>query len=146
MKIFILLISAGLFLMVPEAYSRDTQHNYSIQDALQSDDYKTKLDPSIRLFFGNQRHSKVKKSFGNFATNKKTNAFNKEDEEACRWVLLSALLTLQERAKKEGGNAVINIASNYKKQKMSSAHEYECHAGSIIAGVALTGDVVQLAK
>lgn len=146
MKIFALLLSASLFLMAPEAYSRDTQHNYSIQEALQSADFKSKLDPSIRLYFGNQRHAKVRQSFGNFATNKKTNAFNKKDEEACRWVLLSALLTLQERAIKEGGNAVINIASNYKKKKMSSSTEYECHAGNIIAGVALTGDVVKLAK
>jgi hypothetical protein len=132
--------------MAPEAYSRDTQHNYSIQEALTSTDFTSKLDPSIRFYFGNQRHAKVKRSFGNFSTNKKTNAFNKTDKEACRWVLLSALLTLQERTIKEGGNAVINIASNYKKKKMSSATEYECHAGTIMAGVALTGDVVKLAK
>ena len=146
MKIFTLLFSAGLFLVTPEAYSRDTQHNYSIQDALQSEDFKAKLNPNIRLYFGKQGHAKVKKSFGNFTTNKKTNAFNKKDEDACRWVFLGALLTLQERAQKEGGNAVINIASNYKKKRMSSTTEYECHAGNIMAGVALTGDVVKLAK
>ncbi|SIS40313.1 hypothetical protein [Neptunomonas antarctica] len=146
MKFLTLLLSATLFLVAPEAYSRDTAHNFSIQDALQSSDFKEKLDPSIRLYFGKQGHSKVKHSYGNVSTNKKTNAFNKKDEEACRWVLLSALISLQQRAKKDGGNAVINITSNYKKKKMSSTSEYECHAGNILAGVALTGDIVILAK
>jgi hypothetical protein len=50
------------------------------------------------------------------------------------------------RARTEGGNAVINIVSYYKKNVFSSATEYECHAGAIIAGVALKGTVVKLSK
>ncbi len=46
----------------------------------------------------------------------------------------------------EGGNAVINIASYYKKNTVSSDTEFECHAGAVIAGVAMIGDVVTLAK
>lgn len=129
-----------------QAYSRDTKHMLSIQDALQSTDFKEKLDPNISLYFGEQPHSKVIQSSGNFSTNKKTNAFNKSDEAACQWVLLSALIALQDRAKKEGGNAVINIASYYKQNTMSSESQYECHAGTLMSGVALTGEVVKIAK
>ena len=139
-------ISVFLILASPQAFSRDTKHMLSIQEALQSPDFKERLDPSIRFYFGDQKHPKVLRSFGNFSTNKKTNAFNKSDEEACRWVMLSTLLSLQERAKKEGGNAVINIASYYEKNKVNSNKEYECHAGAIMAGVALTGEVVKLAR
>ncbi len=112
---------------------------------MQSPEFKERLDPQIRFYFGKQKHPKIKESFGNFATNKKTNAFNKSDEEACRWVMLSAMLSLQDRVKKEGGNAVINISSYYKKNEVRSNTKYECHAGSIMAGVALTGEVVKLA-
>lgn len=146
MKYLALFLSASLFLIAPEAYSRDTQHMLSIQEALSSSDFQERLDPSVRLYFGEQKHPKVKATIGEFSSNKKTNAFGKSDEEACRWVLLSALIALQDRAKKEGGNAVINIASYYKKNTYSSNSKYECHAGAIMAGVALTGKVVKLAR
>lgn len=145
-KLIAALLCTTLILISPHAFSRDTKHMLSIKEAMQSPDFKERLDPDIRFYFGQQKHPKIHKSFGEFSSNKKTNAFNKSDEEACRWVLLSALLSLQDRVKKEGGNAVINIASYYKKNKVSSNTKYECHAGAVIAGVALTGKVVKLAR
>lgn len=146
MKFFITFLTLAFVLMAPEAYSRDTKHMFSIQDAMQSADFKEKLDPNIRFFFGNQKHPRANQKFGNFTTSKKTNAFNKSDLEACQWALLSGLISLQERALREGGNAVVNIESNYKHNVFSSTSEYECHAGAIMAGVALKGDVVKLAR
>jgi hypothetical protein len=129
-----------------QAFARDTKHLFSIEEAMQSADFKEKLDPTIRFIFGSQKTSEVIEHKGNFVSNKKTNAFNKTDQEACEWVLLSALLSFQDRVRAEGGNAVINIESFYKKNAYSSTSEYECHAGAIIAGVALKGDVVKLAE
>jgi len=146
MKLITILLVLCLSLIAPQAFSRDTTHMLSISEALASADFKERLDPSIRLYFGKQRHPKTLKSYGKFTTNKKTNAFNKSDEEACQWVLLSALLTLQERAKREGGNAVVNIASYYKKKTLSSTSQYECHAGVFVSGVALSGTVVKTTK
>lgn len=146
MRLFITLITTSLLLIAPDAFSRDSKLMFSIADAMQSADFKQRLDPNIRLYFGSQKHAKTLQSFGNVTTNKKTNAFGKSDGEACRWVFLSTLLALQERARKEGGNAVVNIVSYYKKEKNSSNTEFECHAGAIIAGVALNGDVVKLAR
>lgn len=145
MKSLITLLTLSLLCAAPNAFSRDTQHMLSIKDALLSAEFKEKLDPNIRLFFGNQKHPTIIRSFGDFSSNKKTNAFAKSDENACRWVMLSALLSLQERVKNEGGNAVINIASYYKKNTVKSNTQFECHAGAIMAGVALTGEVVKLA-
>jgi uncharacterized protein YbjQ (UPF0145 family) len=53
-------------------------------------------------------------------------------------------MQLQERARREGGNAVINIVSNYKDIPFSSETQYECGAGNVVGGVALRGEVVQL--
>ena len=146
MKYLVALLSVSLLLISSQAHSRNTKLMLSIEQALESRDFKQKLDPEIGLYFGDQKHPKKKEYLGNFSSNKKTNSFNKTDKQACRWALLSALLSLQERARNEGGNAVINIASYYNKITVSSNTEYECHAGSVVAGVALIGDVVTLAK
>ena len=55
------------------------------------------------------------------------------------------MITLQDRAVAEGGNAVINIRSYYYKNDFSSATEFECGAGAIMAGVTMVGEVVKLA-
>lgn len=144
-KIASLLVLSSL-LVSTQAFSRDTAHLLSIEEALASSDFKEKLDPEIGFYFGDQTHPEVVENKGNFVSNKKTNAFNKTDEEACKWVLLSALLSFQDRVRSEGGNAVINLESYYKKNTYRSDTQYECHAGAIIAGVTLKGDVVTLEK
>ena len=141
MKYLAILLASSLLLISTQAHSRNTKHMFSIQQALQSDDFKQRLDPNIRLYFGDQKHPKKIDFLGQFPSNRKTNSFNKTDKQACQWVLLSALLSLR-----EGGNAVINIASYYDKITVRSDTDYECHAGAVIAGVALIGDVVTLAK
>ena len=57
--------------------------------------------------------------------------------------MLSALIELRERARKEGGDAIVNIVSFYRKQEFDSDTLYECHAGAFVAGVALKGTVVK---
>jgi uncharacterized protein YbjQ (UPF0145 family) len=81
---------------------------------------------------------------GSDVSNRKTNAVGKSDERACNWAFLSAMVTLERRAKQLGANAVINIVSYYKKDTMSSTTEFECHAGALIAGVALKGEFVKI--
>ncbi len=128
------------------AFARDDQRMHPLEEALTSEAAKDKLDPSIKLYFGNQKHPDVIKEFGEWKTNKKTNGFNKSDKEACEWVFLSAVLELQERAQKEGANAVINIKCNYKNNERSSETEYMCGSGALMSGVALKGTVVKLAE
>src|SRR5690606_21982787 len=131
-----------LLLGAVHAEARDSELMRPINDVLER--YESKLDSDVALYFGKQSHPAVAKKLGEFPTNKKTNGFNKSDSEACEWVMLSALLSLQERAVREGGNAVVNIRSYYKKDEVSSETEYECHNGAFVAGVALIGEVVKL--
>lgn len=146
MKKLLTFILLSSLMVSTQAFSRDTKHILSLKEAFSSEAFKEKLDPNIQFYFGDQAHPNKLQSFGNAVSNKKTNAFNKSDKEACEWVLLSALLSFQDRVKAEGGNAVINLESYYKKNTFRSSTEYECHAGAIIAGVALKGDIVRLAK
>ena len=141
-----LLLTALIAALASPAFGRDTHHMYPIKEALEAPEAQSKLDKDVKLFFGSQPQAKSAKVLGEWSTNKKTNAFNKSDKQACEWAFLSAVLELQERAHKEGGDAVVNIKSNYKNSERSSEDEYLCGAGALMAGVALKGTVVKLSK
>ena len=100
----------------------------------------------VAFYFGDQPHPKVEKSFGSYVANRKTNAFNKTDAEACDRIALTALREFKDKAQKLGGDAVIDIHSYYKKNEISSATQYECHSGFAAAGAAFKGTVVKLAR
>ena len=141
-----LLMTAFMFGAVAPAGARDTKYMLPIAAALETKDAKEKLDGSVKFFFGNQETPKIMTKLGTDVTNLKTNAVGKSDEKACNWVFLSAIIQLEKRAKQLGANAVVNIVSYYKKDVMSSTTEFECHAGAVIAGVALKGDFVKIAE
>lgn len=127
------------------AKGRDDHIKLPIQGALEkSQSYKTTVDADIKLYWGTQKTPAVERKMGEFTSNKKTNAANKSDQEACDLAFISAVAALQQRARKEGGNAVVNIHSVYRGEDSNSPTEYVCGAGKIIAGVALKGTVVKL--
>ena len=142
--VYLALIAALLF-STSVGNARNTINQYSIEDALAVGEARGRLESSIRLYFGDQEHPTVARKIGTYTANKKTNAFNKSDTEACNWAFLSAMVSLQGRAVREGGNAIINIRSYYYKNKFSSATEFECGSGAMVAGVTMIGDVVELA-
>ena len=125
--------------------ARNTLHKVSIEEALAWGEKEGVLKSSVRLYFGDQAHPAVERNLGTYTANRKTNAVGKSDQKACKWAFLSAMVTLQDRAIAEGGNAVVNIHSFYYKNEFSSATEFECGAGAVMAGVTMVGDVVRLA-
>jgi hypothetical protein len=144
MKASALIGTAAALLVISAAYARDTSLKLPLKDALETVDAKQKLGTDVKFFFGSQAHPAAKTTLGTYTSNKKTNFANKSDKEGCEWAFLSAMISLKERALAEGGNAVINIHSYYKKNEFSSPTEYECHAGAFVGGVALRGTVVKL--
>lgn len=119
--------------------ARDTRLLLPIADALEQGHEQGVIDKDMLFRFGKGNRGGVSKTFGSDVANRKTNALNKTDIQACNWVFLTALKALQEGARKSNGNAVVEIVSYYKKNEFSSATEFECHAGGIMAGVALKG-------
>lgn len=138
-----LAVALGLAGLASSASARDDRLRFPIRSALDAPEAKARLDRGVRLHFGGGFGGGIAKDYGVWDTNKKTNAAFKSDQTACEWAFLSAVLELQERARKMGGNAVVNIESNYKHIPMSSGSEYTCGAGNIMAGVALKGRVIR---
>lgn len=142
----VLLVGLAAALAVTVTSARDERVRFLVADAVTSGGAKARLNPSIALYFGDSAHPAVERSFGVFTSNKKTNGFNKSDKGACEWAFLSAMLSFQDRVLREGGDAVINIRSYYKRNTFSSQTEYECGAGNVMVGVTFQGEVVKLKK
>ena len=140
------LLITTLLIISSIAYSRDTRIRVSIQDAITTPDAEAALDAGIQFFFGDEQHPEIERHLGTYTSNKKTNAVGKSDQKACKWAFLSAMISFQQRAVSEGGNAVVNIHSYYKKNDFSSATEFECGAGAVMVGVTMVGEVVKLAE
>lgn len=145
MKIFYKTISAVVIgLCATGALARDDVEEFSIADALATEQAKSIIGDSVKFYFGDQPHGSVTKKFGVYGSNKKTNAFGKSSRQACEWAFLSALKSLRERAERQGANAVVNIRSNYKSNTTSSNETFKCGSGAVVAGVALLGETVEI--
>src|SRR5689334_18351742 len=103
-----------LLATAPVADARDTLQKFSIEAALAKAQASGQLAPGVKLFFGTQKHAKPTAQLGPARTNKKTNFFNKTDQEGCEWAFLSSMIQLTQYAQRVGGNAIVNIRSNYK--------------------------------
>jgi len=54
------------------------------------------------------------------------------------------MVTMRNRAIQEGGNAIIDIRSNYRNNLTSSDTTFKCGAGAFVAGAALRGTIVTI--
>lgn len=134
------LIATILFtLMAGTAQARDTRLLLSVEDAIKQGREEGLIGTDIAFRFGKGNRGGYAKTMGSDISNRKTNAFNKTDVEACNWAFLSALKAFEENALGSNAKAVVEIVSYYKKREFSSTTEFECHVGNIVAGVALKG-------
>jgi len=140
------ILSGACALSSMPAFARDTVLHIPFADVLAMPEAKDKLDPNFKFFLDGQATPTVVKRFSTGVSNPKTNGFGKSDEFGCKWAALSALISLQNSAKREGANAVVDMVSYYKKNEYKSAVDIECHAGAIIIGVALRGTYAQIAE
>ncbi|MET4618461.1 excinuclease ATPase subunit [Stenotrophomonas sp. HMWF003] len=139
MRRFALIAATALLAVASTAQARDTRVEQSLRELVSSQAARDAgIDGSVRFYLAGEKVN-VQQRLGEDVTNKKTNAANKSDEEACRWVALSALRALQDGAKSRNANAVVDIVSYYKKNEFKSTTNYECYAGTLMAGVALKG-------
>lgn len=141
MKIAVAVVLSSTIAAV--AWARTTFHDLSVAEAKQSSQSGQLRD--VPFYMAGEAHPKVAKDLGEFTSNRRTNAFNKSDVDACHIAFLSAIIALQERAKDLGGDAVIDIQSTTRHNDLTSATEYRCAAGNVVANVVLTGHAVKLA-
>ena len=140
-----ILAAACISLFPAVSQARDTAHFLPFETAVQEALNAGRLDGSVKFYLaGTQPAGKVSIVRSGVTTSKKTNAFNKTDEAACSWALQSALIRFQNAAKAAGANAVVDLASNYKNVEYKDSQKYECHAGAVMAGVALKGNLANV--
>jgi len=141
-----MLVALTLALTAP-AMAADRSVYLPLEEAVQAAQASGKIDGSVKFYLAGSGPAKAR--IGQvlrtgIVANKKTNAFAKKDETACLYVAQSTLISLHNAAQKAGANAVTNIVSYYRKQEYRSKTDYECHAGGVMAGVTLRGDLVKL--
>lgn len=140
------LLSAALVVLagIGTAQARDTVVKVTLADVLAMPEAQAKLDGSVKFYLAGQATPKVLSNLGSGVANKKTNGVGKDDQYGCKYVMLSALIAFQQSAKQRGANAVIDLASYYKKNEVRDAHTIECHAGNIMIGGALKGSYAKI--
>jgi len=140
------LIAALLALAVLPTISsaRDSAVHFNFNQAVEQATQAGVLDGSVRFYLAGADVPGSVNRQNETITNQKTNAFGKSDAVACDHVLRSALLRLQQAAKNAGANAVVDIVSFYKRNEYRDAQNYECHAGGVLAGVALKGTIATI--
>jgi hypothetical protein len=116
----------------------------SVKSATGRDEASALLD--VPYYMAGESHPAVGKDLGVYRSNKRTNAIAKSDERACSIAFLSALISLQTRARQLGGDGVVDIKSITKHRVLESSTEFRCAAGNVVANVALSGRVVKFAE
>ncbi len=136
MKRFYIILLLASFVMVENTLANDKMKNFSIKKALLDKKSNAKVDRKIRLSFGDKHHSgKI------WTAIRRTFAAGKSDEEACNRAFLSAVIALQDRAKKQRKRSVVDIYSYHKKRKYSSSRTFQCETGAMMCAVTLRGRV-----
>jgi len=96
---------------------------------------RDQIKDDIALYFGKQKTPAVEKKIGVWDSS--------QTSRNCETAFASAIIRLQNRARTEGGNAVINIVSG---SGDSSETDFTCTAGRMMKRVRLSGTVVKLKK
>lgn len=143
-RLALLAIAIPALLAATPAAADDAVTTHAIANVLQRTDFSSGGE-GVRFYFGDAPHPAASRHIERDATTSvRTRKLGRSTEEACQWVMMSALIQLRQHALDVGGNAVVNIRSNWRNNEWSSATEYQCASGFLMAGVALKGDVVSL--
>lgn len=137
-------LMAIALLSAPRAQARDILLNLDIYDAMHDPASAQQIGTDVAFFFAGQNTPPIGQTYEEFDSPQKAALTEAPEAQACRSAFLSALAKLRERTLATGGNAVVNIVSDFKKKVSASDISYECHAGTIHVGVALKGTIVKL--
>lgn len=145
MKKVVAVVLFGVFwgvALVGGAAAEDRILKFPVKHALGSKLAKDKMFDDIRVYMHGQARPGVAKSFREYKSNKRSNGLS--DQETCDKAFISAIISLQQRADREGGNAVVDVYSVSNNKKTKSAETYSCLRGRAMAQVVLYGTVVRL--
>lgn len=139
-----LLFALAVVAVAGPTFAGDGVVKVPLAEVLAMPEAKSRLDGSVSFYLAGMTPPHVEKKFWEATVGEKTNAFNKTSDVSCRWVALSALIELQQQAKRAGANAVVDIVSYHRRQKASDPANLDCHDGVFTSGVALKGTLVDV--
>lgn len=113
---------------------------YSIEEAMNTEDAKLRLGDSVKFYFGEKPANMSGRAIVVSKVRRKT---VRDKENPCHWAFLSSLLKLKEEAIKRNSHYVVNIASNYQNNVILSKDKYQCALGLVAAEVALKGEIME---
>ena len=112
------LIPASLLCLaaVTPAFASNDPVNVTLESVLEMPEAKAKLDDTVKFYL------------------------------AGKWAALSALISLHDRAVRDGADAVVEIVSRNKHETFSSPTDLRCLDGTFVGGIALKGTFVKIGK
>jgi len=142
MLIVVSLVST--FFLISAASAADKFEYLSVKAALQSELAKEKLDPAISFYMKGQKHKKARNTSREYSANKRSRKFKRTVKQACDQAFISALMSFQDRAQRQGQNAVIDLYSFTKNKKYQNSEKYSCLVGGMMTNVVLKGKVADI--
>lgn len=137
---------ATLLAAAPVAsHAADKIVHLAFDNAVKAATASGKLDGSVKFYLaGSAPTGNVVVVNDDVDLTRKTNGFGKQSQVSCDWALQSALIALQDDAKKVGANAVTDIVSNYNGSEYRAPLNYECHVGFLMSGVELKAKLAKV--
>ncbi len=131
-------------LTIPQlASARDAELFHSARIAAERQLGKERL-LDIPFYMKGEEHPGIKKTLGKTTANWVTRGAFRSKEESCEVAFLSAMIELQERAKAQGGNALVDVISITDSVESESATQFRCVAGLVVVKVGLKGTIVEM--
>ena len=125
--------------------ARDTAVYLPFDKAVAEATRSGKIDGSVKFYLaGNTPAGKVTVVSPGAVTNKKTNAFNKSDTEACEWVVQSAIISLHQAREKRRRQRRDQHRQLLQEQRAQGCADLRMPRRRIMAGVALKGDLAKI--
>ena len=147
------LLASVLLAAAGAATARNDRLLLPIEPALRSNGTRAMLAADIAMRFGAASNSGAESGF--VSTHAVADPFGggnpstgggrqrRADDVVCLDAFRKALLDLQQKARQQGGTAVVGIVSNYNNMVMDSREVYECHIGNSRGVVDLKGVVAR---
>ena len=118
----------------------------NIEQAVNSKQAASILDSDIKFYFPKQEHPEVSKTIIIAKSQRAINVTFKFGAQACIAAFLETLKALQDTAKEQEADAIINISSYYNEEQLSSETSYLCEPGFFVSSVSLKAEVVKIKK
>ena len=138
------LVSLVLGLLLPlGAQARETELFVSAEGAVNSEHAVGYL-LDVPFFLKGLPGAPTGKALFTVTSEQATRGAFRSDTASCRIAFLTALRKLQERARRDGGDAVVNIVSVTRDVRTESPTDFRCVAGAMIVHVGLEGTILDV--